>query len=128
MVEPPFLELALRLRLPLPLLADPRLAERGLERERPLPERDLLEPLRERELLERLLLGRDLEEPADELFAREPLELERVDLPREVELRELDVFVWAMSISLLGRHLRFPNPVPSHQLPRIWRANPRSQA
>jgi hypothetical protein len=83
-------ELALRLRL----LRSLRPAERGLERERPLPERDPLEPLlRERELLERLLVGRDLEEPADELFARDPLELERLDVPRELELRELEVFV-----------------------------------
>jgi hypothetical protein len=50
---------------------------------------------------------------------RDPLlperELERV--LRELALRELEVFVWAISASLLRRRLAVPNPVPHHQYP-----------
>jgi len=51
---------------------------------------------------------------------RDPLLPEREPLERvlrEFALRELEVFVWAISASLLRRRLAVPNPVPHHHYP-----------
>jgi hypothetical protein len=80
------------------------------DRDRLLPARDRLLPDRDPPSLERdrLLPARDPPLPE-----REPLER----VLRELELRELEVFVWAISASLLRRRRAVPNPVPHHHYP-----------
>jgi hypothetical protein len=85
---------------------------RELDRDRLLPARDRMVPDRDPPLLERdpLLLERDPLLPA-----REPLE----GVLRELELRELEVFVWAISASLLRRRLAVPTPSRITTTPHI---------
>ena len=83
---------------------------RELDPDRLLPAPDRLLPDRDPPLLERdrLLVDRDPRLPE-----REPLER----VLRELEVRELEVFVWAISASLLRRRLAVPNPVPHYDYP-----------
>ena len=101
-------ELLLRLGFRAPELDELR----ELDRDRLLPARDRLLPDRDPPLLERdrLLVDRDPLLPE-----REPLER----VLRELELRELEVFVWAISASLLRRRLAVPNPSRITTTPHI---------